>query len=127
MNWHIDTVRWPWWIIHLASPYLCRPAELGADIVAESLTKYINGHGDALGGSISTNSHAIYYELQRMMGVVGCCASPFNSFLILRGVQTLGIRMERHCDNAGKVGGILENKAVCSGFNLSWNERTPAA
>lgn len=93
-----------------ASPYLCRPAELGADIVAESLTKYINGHGDALGGSISTNSHAIYYELQRMMGVVGCCASPFNSFLILRGVQTLGIRMERHCDNAEKLVEYLRTK-----------------
>ena len=93
-----------------ASPYLCRPAELGADIVAESLTKCINGHGDALGGSISTNSHAIYYELQRMMGVVGCCASPFNSFLILRGVQTLGIRMERHCDNAEKLVEYLRTK-----------------
>lgn len=93
-----------------ASPYLCRPMELGADIVSESLTKYINGHGDALGGSISTDSHEIYYELQRMMGVIGCCASPFNSFLISRGVQTLPMRMERHCDNAEKLVAYLAKK-----------------
>ena len=93
-----------------ASPYLCRPMELGADIVSESLTKYINGHGDALGGSISTDSHEIYYELQRMMGVIGCCASPFNSFLISRGVQTLPMRMERHCDNAEKLVAYLAQK-----------------
>ncbi len=86
-----------------ASPYLCRPLDLGADISSESLTKYMNGHGDALGGSISTNSHEIYYELQRMMGVVGCCLSPFNSFLIQRGIQTLAVRMERHCDNAERI------------------------
>ena len=86
-----------------ASPYLCRPLDLGADISSESLTKYMNGHGDALGGSISTNSHEIYYELQRMMGVVGCCLSPFNSFLIMRGLQTLAVRMETHCDHAERI------------------------
>ena len=93
-----------------ASPYLCRPLELGADISSESLTKYMNGHGDALGGSISTNSHEIYYELQRMMGVIGCCLSPFNSFLISRGLQTLEIRMERHCSNAEKIVEFLRDK-----------------
>ena len=93
-----------------ASPYLCQPMALGVDIVSESLTKYINGHGDALGGSISTDSHEIYYELQRMMGVIGCCASPFNSFLIARGVQTLSMRMERHCDNAEKLVAYLAQK-----------------
>lgn len=93
-----------------ASPYLCRPLELGADICSESMTKYMNGHGDALAGSISTNDHAIYYELQRMMGVVGCCISPFNSFLVSRGLQTLPMRMERHCDNAEKLVDYLSKK-----------------
>lgn len=93
-----------------ASPYLCRPLDLGADISSESLTKYMNGHGDALGGSISTNSHQIYYQLQKMMGVIGCCLSPFNSFLISRGLQTLPLRMEKHCDNAERIVEYLSTK-----------------
>lgn len=93
-----------------ASPYLCRPIELGVDIVCESATKYINGHGDALGGAISTNEHEIYYKLQRMMGELGPCLSPFGSFLIMRGIQTLSMRMERHCDNAEKLAAYLTTK-----------------
>lgn len=93
-----------------ASPYLCRPLELGCDVVCESATKYINGHGDALGGAISTNEHEIYYKLQRMMGELGPCLNPFGSFLIMRGIQTLSMRMERHCDNAEKLAAYLETK-----------------
>ncbi|MCU6746885.1 PLP-dependent aspartate aminotransferase family protein [Faecalicatena acetigenes] len=93
-----------------ASPYLCRPLELGCDVVCESATKYINGHGDALGGAISTNEHEIYYKLQRMMGELGPCLSPFGSFLIMRGIQTLPMRMERHCDNAEKLAAYLAAK-----------------
>ncbi len=94
-----------------ASPYLCRPLELGCDVVCESATKYINGHGDALGGAVSTNEHEIYYKLQRMMGELGPCLSPFGSFLIMRGIQTLAMRMERHCDNAEKLAAYLETKS----------------
>lgn len=101
-----------------ASPYLCRPLDLGVDIVAESMTKYINGHGDALAGCISTNSHDIYYELQRMLGVIGCCLSPFNSFLVARGVQTLPVRMEKHCDNAEKLVEYLATKPFV--YNLTY-------
>lgn len=93
-----------------ASPYLCRPLELGCDVVCESATKYINGHGDALGGAVSTNEHEIYYKLQRMMGELGPCLSPFGSFLIMRGIQTLPMRMERHCDNAEKLAAFLSTK-----------------
>ena len=93
-----------------ASPFLCRPLELGADLCSESMTKYMNGHGDALAGSISTNDHEIYYQLQRMMGVLGCCLSPFNSFLVSRGLQTLPMRMERHCDNAERLVEYLAEK-----------------
>ncbi len=108
-----------------ASPYLCRPIELGADIVSESLTKYINGHGDALGGSISTNSHDIYYQLQRMMGVIGCCESPFHSFLISRGVQTLSMRMERHCDTAERLVSYLAEKPFVTDLTYPGLEEHP--
>lgn len=93
-----------------ASPYLCRPLELDCDVVCESATKYINGHGDALGGAISTNEYEIYYKLQRMMGELGPCLNPFGSFLIMRGIQTLAMRMERHCDNAEKLAVYLAAK-----------------
>ena len=92
-----------------ASPYLFRPIEHGADIVVESATKYINGHGDTLCGAILTNSHDIYVTLQRMMGALGPCLSPFHSFLVQRGIQTLSLRMEKHCDNAEKIAEYLEN------------------
>lgn len=101
-----------------ASPYLCRPAELGADIVAESLTKYINGHGDAMGGAICTSDEQLYLQFQRMMGVIGCCMSPFNSFLIMRGIQTLPLRMERHCDNAEAIVAWLAKQPYV--YNLTY-------
>jgi len=108
-----------------ASPYLCRPLDLGADICSESLTKYMNGHGDALGGSISTNSHRIYYRMQRMMGVLGCCLSPFNSFLIQRGLQTLSLRMEKHCDNAERIVEYLASKPFVKDLTYPGMETHP--
>lgn len=108
-----------------ASPYLCRPLELGADICSESMTKYMNGHGDALAGSISTNSHDIYYELQKMMGVVGCCLSPFNSFLVARGLQTLSLRMEKHCDNAERLVEYLSSKPFVKDLTYPGMETHP--
>ena len=108
-----------------ASPYLCRPLELGADISSESMTKYMNGHGDALAGSISTNSHEIYYELQKMMGVIGCCLSPFNSFLVARGLQTLSLRMEKHCDNAERIVEYLGSKPFVKDLTYPGMETHP--
>lgn len=108
-----------------ASPYLCRPIDYGCDIVSESATKYINGHGDTLSGAISTNDHEIYYQLQRMMGVLGPCLSPFSSFLISRGLQTLPIRMEKHCDNAERLVEYLDTKPFVKQLIYPGLERHP--
>ena len=83
-----------------STPLLVQPLKLGADVVVHGAAKYLNGHGDAMGGAICTSDEQLYLQFQRMMGVIGCCMSPFNSFLIMRGIQTLPLRMERHCDNA---------------------------
>ncbi|EKG9449321.1 methionine gamma-lyase [Salmonella enterica subsp. enterica serovar Infantis] len=91
------------------SPYCQQPLRLGADIVVHSVTKYINGHGDVIGGVIIGCQEFI--NQARFVGVkdiTGGCMSPFNAWLTLRGVKTLGIRMERHCNNALKIARFLE-------------------
>ncbi len=91
------------------SPYCQQPLKLGADIVVHSITKYINGHGDVIGGVIIGKKEFI--DQARFVGVkdiTGGCISPFNAWLTLRGIKTLGIRMERHCQNAMKVAKYLE-------------------
>lgn len=91
------------------SPYCQQPLKLGADIVVHSITKYINGHGDVIGGVIVGRKEFI--DQARYVGVkdiTGGCISPFNAWLTLRGIKTLGIRMERHCQNAMKVAQYLE-------------------
>lgn len=92
------------------SPYCQRPLELGADIVVHSVTKYINGHGDVIGGVIV--GPADFLVSARLVGVkdiTGGVMSPFNAWLTLRGLKTLHIRMERHCANAMKVAKYLES------------------
>jgi len=92
-----------------ASPALQKPLNLGADLVVESLTKYINGHGDCLGGAIIGSKNELrdirYYWLETQ----GAVLSPFNAWLILRGIRTLGMRMERHSANAMKIAQFLES------------------
>lgn len=92
------------------SPYCQRPLELGADIVVHSVTKYINGHGDVIGGVIV--GPADFLVPARLVGIkdiTGGVMSPFNAWLTLRGLKTLHIRMERHCSNAMKVAKYLES------------------
>lgn len=96
------------------SPYLQRPLELGADVVVHSATKYLNGHGDVIAGAIIGKEAFIngcrFFGLKDMTGAV---LSPFDAFLLARGIKTLDIRMERHCDNAEKVAAFLrEHPAV---------------
>lgn len=124
----------------VATPYLCRPFELGADIVIHSLTKYIGGHGNSIGGAIIdsgqfdwvANKHrysmlnepdpsyhgVVYTEALGPAAYIGRCRvvplrntgaalSPLNAFLILQGLETLGLRMDRHCDNAEKLADYL--------------------
>jgi cystathionine beta-lyase/cystathionine gamma-synthase len=91
-----------------AGPTLQRPLELGADYVVHSLTKYLNGHGDALGGIVLGPQEGIQRIRKDMLVHLGGAMSPFNAWLILRGLATLPLRMERHCRNALEVARFLE-------------------
>jgi len=97
------------------SPYLQRPLELGADVVVHSATKYINGHGDVIAGFVI--GKADFIGQCRMFGLkdmTGAVMSPFNAFLIARGLKTLDIRMQRHCANARKVAEFLHGHPAVS-------------
>jgi cystathionine gamma-lyase len=92
-----------------ASPYLQRPLELGFDIVVHSITKYINGHSDAVGGAVVIGDDSrLKEQLEHMQNAIGSIMDPFTSFLALRGVKTLPLRMERHCANALKIAHWLD-------------------
>lgn len=91
-----------------ATPYLQRPLEHGFDIVVHSATKYLNGHSDIVGGIAVTKDAALGDRLGFLQNAVGAIAGPFDSFLALRGLKTLHLRMERHCSNAQKIAEWLE-------------------
>lgn len=91
-----------------ASPYLQQPLELGADLVIHSLTKYINGHGDAMGGAIIGKKTLIDKIKRQAMVNLGGSISPFNAWLIMRGVVTLPLRMKQHSESALKIALFLE-------------------
>jgi cystathionine gamma-synthase len=86
-----------------ASPYLQNPLALGADVVLHSTTKYIGGHSDVVGGALVTDDDELAEQLAFLQNSVGAVPSPFDAWLTLRGVKTLAVRMERHCDNAERV------------------------
>ena len=92
-----------------ASPYLQRPLELGADIVLHSTTKYIGGHSDLIGGFVATNDPTIAERLYFLQKSLGGVPGPFDSWLVLRGLKTLALRMERHCENARRIAEYLES------------------
>ncbi|WP_445487818.1 trans-sulfuration enzyme family protein [Niallia sp. 03133] len=91
------------------TPYLQKPLEAGATIVVHSATKYINGHGDVLAGFIVGDKEPIHYMRKTLMGNLGQNLNAFDSYLILRGLKTMAVRMHRHCDNAMKVAEFLES------------------
>jgi cystathionine gamma-lyase len=91
-----------------ATPYVQRPLEHGIDIVVHSATKFINGHSDALGGAVVVNDEGIAEKLKFLQNGLGNVPSAFDCFLILRGIKTLALRMERHCANALAVAQFLE-------------------
>ena len=125
----------------VATPYLCRPFEFGADIVVHSTTKYLSGHGNAMGGAIvdsgkfdwgqndkfrglttpDASYHGVIYNKDfgefayiakcraHLIRDLGCCQSPFNSYLTMMGLETLHVRMDRHCENALKLANYLNN------------------
>lgn len=91
-----------------ASPYCQNPLDMGVDVVWHSTTKYINGHSDIIGGVVITNHENIYQEMRFNRKSLGVNPSPFDAWLVNRGVKTLAVRMARHCENAMQVSGFLE-------------------
>ena len=92
-----------------ASPYLQRPLNLGADVVMHSTTKYLGGHSDVVGGALVASDAEMASNLYFHQNAMGSVAGPFDAWLVLRGIRTLAVRMERHCDNAEKVVDLLTN------------------
>ena len=92
-----------------ATPFFQKPLKFGADIVMHSTTKYLNGHSDVIGGALVTNDQDLYNKLQFLQNAVGAVPSPFDCFLVLRGIKTLAVRMERHARNALKIAEFLES------------------
>lgn len=105
-----------------ATPFFQKPLKLGADIVMHSTTKYLNGHSDVIGGALVMNDQELYNKLQFLQNAAGGVPGPFDCFLVLRGIKTLAIRMERHAENAMKIAQFLENhpkvrKVIYPGLN----------
>ena len=91
-----------------ATPYLQNPLDLGADIVMHSVTKYLGGHSDVVMGALVTSDDAIAEEMYRIQNSSGAVTAPMDSFLVLRGIKTLHLRVQRHCDNGERVARFLE-------------------
>jgi cystathionine beta-lyase/cystathionine gamma-synthase len=104
-----------------ASPYLQNPLDLGADIVLHSATRYIGGHSDVVHGCLMMNDQKLYEKLKFIQNSCGAVPGPQDCFLILRGLKTLHVRMQRHCENGEKIATWLKNnpkvdKVYWSGF-----------
>ncbi|MBV9487748.1 MAG: PLP-dependent transferase, partial [Frankiaceae bacterium] len=97
-----------------ATPYLQRPIDLGADIVMHSMTKYLGGHSDVIGGALVVNDAALAEQVAFHHNAMGAVAGAFDSWLVLRGLKTLAVRMDRHCDNAERIVAMLREHAGVS-------------
>ena len=93
-----------------ATPYLQRPLEIGADVVLHSTTKYLGGHSDVVGGFLATNDPTIAERLSFLQKSLGAIPGPFDSWLVLRGLKTLSVRMREHCANARRVSAFLADQ-----------------
>jgi len=91
------------------SPALQQPFKFGADVVLHSMTKFLNGHADVVAGIIITKDEEMYLNMRKTLNQLGGVIDPFNSFLVHRGLKTLSIRMQKHCENAMQVAEYLEN------------------
>jgi cystathionine gamma-synthase len=94
-----------------ATPFLQRPLNLGADVVVHSTTKYVGGHSDVIGGFVATNNDDLADTLRFHQYAIGAVPGPLDCYLLLRGLKTLGVRMERHCSNARVIAGFLDEHA----------------
>jgi cystathionine gamma-lyase/cystathionine beta-lyase len=90
-----------------ATPYFLRPIEYGVDLVVHSTTKYLNGHCDVVGGAVVTTTDELTERVQFLLNAMGTCASPFDCWLVLRGIETLAVRMKKHEENAIAVANYL--------------------
>ena len=95
-----------------ATPYFLRPIEYGIDLVVHSTTKYLNGHCDVVGGAVVTTTDELTERVQFMLNAMGTCASPFNCWLVLRGIETLPVRMRQHEENAVSMANYLERHSA---------------
>jgi cystathionine gamma-lyase/cystathionine beta-lyase len=91
----------------LPSPYLLRPLEYGIDLVVHSTTKYLNGHCDVVGGAVVTANDELAERVRFLSNAMGTCASPFDCWLVLRGIKTLPVRMTQHCQSAAAIANFL--------------------
>jgi cystathionine gamma-lyase len=91
-----------------ATPFFQRPLQHGIDLVCHSTTKYLNGHSDVIGGAVAVSDEELHQRLAFLQNAVGAVPSPLDSFLVLRGLKTLPVRMERHAQNAMALAGFLE-------------------
>jgi cystathionine gamma-lyase/cystathionine beta-lyase len=97
-----------------ATPYFLKPIEYGIDLVVHSTTKYLNGHCDVVGGAVVTTTEELTEQVQFLLNAMGTCASPFDCWLVLRGIETLPIRMKKHEENATAVARYLEGHQAVS-------------
>jgi cystathionine gamma-lyase/cystathionine beta-lyase len=97
-----------------ATPYFLRPIEYGVDLVVHSTTKYLNGHCDVVGGAVVTTTDELTQRVQFLLNAMGTCASPFDCWLVLRGIQTLPLRMKKHEENATAVANYLQRHKIVS-------------
>ncbi|MCK9931223.1 cystathionine gamma-synthase [Frankia sp. Mgl5] len=97
-----------------ASPYLCQPLTLGADAVVHSTTKYLGGHSDVVGGAVVTASAELAERVRFVQNAAGAVPGPFDAWLVLRGIRTLAVRMDRHCANAREIAALLAGHAAVS-------------
>ena len=101
-----------------ATPYLQTPLDLGADIIMHSVTKYLGGHSDVVMGALVTSNEKIAQEMYRIQNSSGAITSPMDSFLVLRGLKTLHLRMQRHCENGEKIAHWLKEHPKVD--NIYW-------
>ena len=94
------------------TPYLQRPLEFGIDIVVHSATKYLGGHSDVIAGLVVVNNEELAQKIGFLQNSIGGILSPFDSFLLIRGIKTLGIRMQRHCENALEIAQFLSTHSA---------------
>jgi cystathionine gamma-synthase len=108
-----------------ATPYLQRPLTMGADLVVHSTTKYLGGHSDVVGGAIVANDQSLHERLAYLQNAVGAVPGPMDCFLVLRGIKTLPVRMDRHSQNAARVADYLATHSKVAQVNYPFHNSHP--